>query len=163
MLSLWICRINILSAAFFSCLAVHCCCKHIGTIGQIPTTTKRHNHSTQPLQSLMTTSPAVFRAIPFAMGEVSDRKMFGSQARPPPGWLRTLRVGTSITRKALQEIISELCWDYTQHNRLPVTGERRQRVFAVGLIILLSELQIEFRQNLNLIKQQFVLWQILSH
>lgn len=44
-----------------------------------------------------------------------------------------------------------------------MTGERRQRVFAVGLIILLSELQIEFRQNLNLIKQQFVLWQILSH
>lgn len=44
-----------------------------------------------------------------------------------------------------------------------MTGERRQRVFAVGLIISLSELQIEFRQNLNLIKQQFVLWQILSH
>lgn len=43
------------------------------------------------------------------------------------------------------------------------TKGRRQQVFAVGVVILLSELQIEFRQNLNLINEQFVLWQILSH
>lgn len=37
------------------------------------------------------------------------------------------------------------------------TKGRRQQVFAIGLVILLPELQIEFRQNLNLTKEQFAL------
>lgn len=71
-------------------------------------------------------------------------------------------MGTGIARKARRCGVSVLNYPKLQQVMTGTKG-RRQQVFAVGVVILLSELQIEFRQNLNLINEQFVLWQILSH